>query len=89
MRSQTAALIFAAARAETPPEPGVGTGGVLAYTNFGEALAPGDARCIEPIPSFPVENVAIAPISGGVTIRGLKLKVIAPTPALESGAWLP
>jgi hypothetical protein len=35
------------------------------------------------------EHPAIAPISGGVTIRELKYWIFAPSPALDSGAWLP
>ena len=35
------------------------------------------------------KDCAIAPISGGVTIRELKLWALSPTPALGSDAWLP
>jgi hypothetical protein len=35
------------------------------------------------------EDLAIAPISGVATIRELKLSILSPTPALDSGAWLP
>ena len=36
-----------------------------------------------------VKDRAIAPISGGVEIRELKLWILAPTPALDREAWLP
>jgi len=35
------------------------------------------------------KDCAIAPISGGVIIRELKLWALSPTPALGSDAWLP
>ena len=54
----------------------------------------GDIRLIAfiaesgPIRNFG-EDLAIAPISGGATIRELELSILSPTPALDSGAWLP
>ena len=43
--------------------------------------------------SAPIRNFgkdcAIAPISGGVTIRELKWSILSPTPALDSEAWRP